>query len=193
MHSRPRHGCILPAVDRFPTFRDAKEYLIRRILVQADRDGVSLSDVERKMLYFSETGWTLPDMMFVSRVFDQNYDQNEYETKIGQIVRRIHHQPDGNRDDDHWDEAVQRRRDEDHYLTVLIDGASNRPVKISRWEMVGVFMAGGAIVAVVLPISFFVWSHVDNPALQKLIIGSAFLAPAVLVAFLLSRRHRDSA
>ncbi|MGB6160276.1 MAG: hypothetical protein WBH45_18435 [Acidobacteriaceae bacterium] len=129
----------------------------------------------------------------MSRVFDQNYDQNEYEAKIGQIVRQIRDRPDGDPEDDRWDEAVQRLRDEDHYLTVLIDGASNRPVKISRWEMVGVFVAGGAIAAVVLPISFFVWSHVDNPALQKLIIGSAFLAPALLVAFLASRRHRDSA
>ncbi len=145
------------------------------------------------MLYFSETGWTLPDMMFVSRVFDQNYDQNKYEAKIGQIVRQIRDRTDGNRDDDHWDQAVQRLRDEDHYLTVLIDGASNKPVKVSGWEMVGVFIAGGAIAAVVLPISFFVFSHVDNPAIQKLIICGTFLGLAVLVAFLASRRHRGRA
>jgi hypothetical protein len=180
-------------VNREPTVRDAKEYLIRRILAQADRDGVPLSDVERKMQYFSETGWTLPDTLFVSQVFDQNYDQNEYETKIGQIVRRIHDQPEGNRDDDHWDEAVRRLRDEDHYLTVLIDGASNRPVAISRWKMAGVFMAGGAIAAVVLRIGFFVDSNVENPAIQELIIVGTFLALAVLVAFAASRKHRDSA
>ena len=66
--------CILPAMNSFRTVREAKEYLIRRILAQADRDGVPLSDVERNMLYFTETGWTLPNMMEISRDFDRNYE-----------------------------------------------------------------------------------------------------------------------
>jgi hypothetical protein len=63
------------------------------------------SDVERRMLYFSETAWTLPNMMAVSRDFDQHYDQHEYESKIGQLIQRAHDQPDCNRDE--WNEAVQ--------------------------------------------------------------------------------------
>lgn len=73
-------------MNRFQTVRDAKEYLVRRILAQADQEGVPLSDVERNMLYFSETGWTLPNMMAISQDFDQNYDQDEYESKIGKII-----------------------------------------------------------------------------------------------------------
>ena len=53
------------------TVREAKEYLIDRILSQADRDATPLSNVERKMLYFSESGWTLSDMMAISQEFDQ--------------------------------------------------------------------------------------------------------------------------
>ncbi|MGH9616884.1 MAG: hypothetical protein ACRD28_09100, partial [Acidobacteriaceae bacterium] len=108
-------------MNQFQTVRDAKEYLVRRILAQADQDGIPLCDVERKMLYFSETGWTLPNMMAISRDFDEKYDQDEYEGKVGQIIRRIHDQPGDNLDQT-WDEAVRRLHDEDHYLLVLIDG-----------------------------------------------------------------------
>lgn len=175
----------------FHTVRDAKEYLIRRILEQAHRDGVHLSDVERDMLYFSETGWTLPNMMAISREFDQHYDQDEYESKIGQIIRRIHDQPDINRDE--WDGAVQRLREEDHYLLVLIDGAANEPEKTSRWEIVKYLLTGAVIVAVFLPIAFFVNSHVDNPAISQFLFLGGLLGLVVLAAFLVTRGNRKSA
>jgi hypothetical protein len=62
--------------------REAKEYLVAQITAEAQREGISLSDVERKMLYFSETGWTLPEIMEVNEQFDQDYDQDEYEKKL---------------------------------------------------------------------------------------------------------------
>ncbi|MGB6134265.1 MAG: hypothetical protein WBG54_20985 [Acidobacteriaceae bacterium] len=179
-------------MNQFATARDAKEYLIGRILAQADRDGVPLSDVERKMLYFSETGWTLPDMMAVSRDFDQNYEQDQYESKIGQVIQRIQDQP-GSNGADNWNEAVCRLREEDHYLLVLIDGASCKPAKQSRWEIARLIAAGIAVVAVFLPFLFFVDSHIDNPVVAKWIGMCAFLVLAVLAALLANRGHRDSA
>ncbi|MES2219773.1 MAG: hypothetical protein V4587_02265 [Acidobacteriota bacterium] len=82
-------------MNRFQTVRDAKEPLVRRIVRQAHQDGVPLSDAERDMMYLSETDWTLPNMMAVRQNFDQNYDQDEYESKIGQIIQRIRNQPQG--------------------------------------------------------------------------------------------------
>ncbi len=73
MSRRLQLGYILASMNRFQTVRDAKEYMVRRILAQAKQDGVPLSDVERDMLYFSETDWTLPNMMAISQDFDQNY------------------------------------------------------------------------------------------------------------------------
>jgi hypothetical protein len=176
---------------RFQTVREAKEHLIRRILLQADRDAIPLSDIEREMLYFSETGWTLPNIMLISREFDQTYDQDEYESKISQIIRRIHDQPDP--DDDCWDEAVKRLRDEDHYLLVLIDRASSMSATRSRWETVRLILAGVVVVAAFLPILFFIKSHASNPATSKLIGEASFLVLVVLVTYLANRRHRKSA
>lgn len=176
---------------RYPTVRDAKEFLIRQIMDEADRDGVPLSDVERKMLYFSETGWTLPNMMVISRDFDQHYDQDEYESKIGQIIRRIHEQPGISRDE--WQEAVQRLREEDHYLLVLIDGASRNPMKASRWETIKAILAGFLVVALFLPILSFIHSHVASPIVSKWVGQGTLLGLVILVAFLASRRKRKSA
>ena len=109
----------------FTTVRDAKEFLISRIVTEAQREGSPLSEIERKMLYFSETGWTLPDAMDVSDTFDRDYDQTEYEKKIGLLVRNFCADSRKNNRDDFrsWTEAVCILRREDHYLLVLIDAA----------------------------------------------------------------------
>src|SRR5690349_23643303 len=62
--------------------REAKEFLISKIVAEAQREKAPLSEIERKMLYFTESGWTLPDIMQVSEQFDREYDQDEYEKKI---------------------------------------------------------------------------------------------------------------
>jgi hypothetical protein len=178
-------------MNRFATGRDAKEYLIHRILAQADQDGVSLSDIERKMLYFSETCWTLPDMMAVNQAFDEKYDQDEYENKIDQIVQRLREQPDYDRDGG-WDEAVRRLRKEDHYLLVLIDGAASGSANLSRWDIIRFALAGVAAVAVFLPITFFIDSHVSNPTVSKLIGEVTLLALVILAVYLANRRRRKS-
>lgn len=163
--------------------RDAKEYLIGRIVAQADRDGVALSDVERKMLYFSETGWTLPDMMAVSREFDETYDQDEYEGKIGGIVGRIRDQRDGGRDDEDWDRAVERLAGEDHYLLVLIAAGNGVPTKSGRWETARWILAGVVVVGICLPFGFFVDSHVQDAFISEMLVFGMFVGMVVLMAW----------
>jgi hypothetical protein len=109
------------AVRRFATIRDAKEFLVGRIVTEAQREGVSLSETERKMLYFSETAWTLPDIAEVSDAFDREFDQTSYEEKIGNLVRNFRaYSREANREDfDAWKEALRTISQEDHYLLVL--------------------------------------------------------------------------
>jgi hypothetical protein len=54
-------------INHFSTAREAKEFLVSEIVAEAQRKNVPLSEIERKMLYFSETGWTLPDIMEVNQ------------------------------------------------------------------------------------------------------------------------------
>ena len=113
----------------FHSGRDAKEFLISRIVAEAQRENVQLSELERKMLYFSESAWTLPDMMAISEAFDGEYDQSKYEEKIARLVRgAAKHDREESRDEyDAWWAAIHFLRGEDHYISVLIGVAGLRP------------------------------------------------------------------
>jgi len=104
---------------------------VGKITEQASREGVSLSQIEQKMLYFSEADWTLPDIGEVHTTFDRDYDQARYEKKIVRIVRQLRARGRRESADDHdlWNEAVEKLREGDHYLMVMIEeaGAVIRP------------------------------------------------------------------
>jgi hypothetical protein len=127
----------------FHTGREAKEFLISQIVEEGQRENIPLSEVERKMLYFTESGWTLPDIMKVNEDFDRDYDQDEYEHKIAKLVtkadKRIRH---GIRDDyDKWWAAIRFLTREDHYILVMIRLAGLRP----RGDQLRLFATGLAV------------------------------------------------
>jgi len=111
---------------RFRTIREAKKHLVNMIAEVAERDGTPLTEVERKMLFFTETGSTLPDMKEISSEFDRDYDQDKYEQKIASIIARIRagFTDENQRDQMTWDSALEKLSEGDHYLSVLIDTAS---------------------------------------------------------------------
>lgn len=114
------------SMQRFKTVREAKEYLVGVITKEAQHDGTALTEVEEKMLYFTETGWTLPDMKEISSEFDRDYDQDEYERKIGSIIARISARLSDGSEEERiaWRRALEKLSRGDHYLLVLIDSAN---------------------------------------------------------------------
>jgi hypothetical protein len=141
-------------VQTFATGRDAKEFLISRIVKQAQRQNVVLSEVERKMLYFSETAWTLTDIAEVNEAFDCEYDQREYEQKIANLIRKLcaNARADNKEEFVTWREAVRTLRREDHYLLVMIDaaGVSGRP----RGDLLKLVATALVIVSVFVAVLF---------------------------------------
>src|SRR5271155_2232296 len=121
----------------FHSGREAKEFLICQLVAEAQSENVPLSEVERKMLYFSETGWTLPDIMDVNDAFDRDYDQNEYEKKIAHLIRNAtkRKRKENRADFASWISAARKLKKEDHYLSVMIDyaGVSTGPVS-DNWK-----------------------------------------------------------
>lgn len=130
---------------RFRTAREAKEFLVSRIVEEAQRENVVLSEPERKMLFFSETGWTLPDMAAVSDEFDRSFDQNEYEKKVSRLIRSAYGRAckESSEQYDFWWEAVRLLSKEDHYLSAIIQRAGLRP----RGDVSKLWATGTAIVA----------------------------------------------
>ena len=133
--------------------REAKEFLISKIVAEAQRENVPLSETERKMLYFTESGWTLPDITQVYEQFDREYDQDEYEKKIARIVAKAYKYilHDSRDEYDKWWAAVRLLSREDHYISVLIGLTDLRP----RWDQLKLLAAGLAIVACILLWIFF--------------------------------------
>src|SRR5271157_2222470 len=113
----------------FHSGREAKEFMVAKIVQEAQCENIPLSEVERKMLYFTESGWTLPDIMKVYEDFDREYDQDKYEQKIAKLVTKADKRiRKGSRDDyDRWWAAIRFLQREDHYISVMIRRASLRP------------------------------------------------------------------
>jgi hypothetical protein len=123
----------------FSSAREAKEYLIAQIVAEADRSGMPLSDTERKMMYFTETAWTLSDISEVSEAFDREYDQPTYEAKIGRLAQGTEHRAHETNDLKVWKDAVQTLSQEDHYLLVLLAAQPGSPSSLlmDRVKLVG--------------------------------------------------------
>jgi hypothetical protein len=170
----------------FHSGREAKEFLIAKIVAEAQRENIRLSEVERKMLYFTESAWTLPDIMKVSEDFDREYDQDEYEHKIAKLVAKAYKGiRKGPRDDyDRWWAAIRFLEREDHYISVMIRLAGLRP----RGDQLRLLATGLGIVTVILISTFLsIKFNVHMPSRGDLgIFVWAFLACAV-VAYLLWR------
>jgi hypothetical protein len=103
--------------------------LISRIVAEAQRENIPLSEVERKMLYFTESGWTLPDMTAVYEDFDRDYSQNKYEKKIAKLIRKAakHDYRESREEYDAWWSAIRFLKREVHYISVMIGIAGLRP------------------------------------------------------------------
>ncbi len=110
-------------MNRFSNAREAKEFLVAQIVAEAQIEGVPLAEVERKMLYFSETHWAPDDIMETNEKFDEEYDQQEYEEKISALARnaRQRARETDKQEMEAWEDAIRVLRKEDHYILVMID------------------------------------------------------------------------
>ena len=122
---------------RFHSAREAKEFIAAHIADQAMRDAIPFSDVERKMLLFSEVGWAPPDTMEVAAEFDRQFDQAEYEKKVATITKHLDKRlrKDSPAEHDDWKLAVEYLKRKDHYINVMIARASLRP----PWDQLKLF------------------------------------------------------
>lgn len=171
--------------------REAKEFLISKIVEEAHRENVPLSEVERKMLYFTESGWTLPDIMKVNEDFDSEYDQDEYEDKIKKLVTKAYGRiSKGSRDEyDRWWASIRFLEREDHYLLVMIQSARLRP----RGDQLRLFSTGLAIVTLLLALDFISTKYnISMPSPESLWVVLAGLVVAyVLLRFIFGSKRTD--
>lgn len=127
----------------FANSMQAKEFLVSRIIEEARREQLGLSEVERKMLYFSEQYPALPDMIEVNEKFEAEYDSDEYERKVRRLTKSAfeHDRQESTEYAERWQDAIRILKREDHYLVVMLD--IPRPLS----DVVKLFVTGVVITA----------------------------------------------
>lgn len=161
--------------------QEAKEYLIAQVVEEARQENVQLSDVERKILHFTELYETIPDIQEVSDQFDRECDRIEYEAKIAGLLKSARERVEKESTDgaQQWKQAEKDLRNEDHYLIVMIRQAHETPG--GRWTgvglgcLVGVGLVGAAILSAYLDVERFVPHWMKKVPVRIWLFGGTIL------------------
>ncbi len=105
------------------TAQEAKDFLVAQVVQQATMEGAALSDVEKRMMYFTESEDAIEDPSALNEEFEAQYDTGEYERKISGLFRAAYKRlrkenPIGV---EKWKEYVRFLKKGDHYILVLSD------------------------------------------------------------------------
>jgi hypothetical protein len=103
----------------------AKQFLISKVVEEANFEQVSLSEIEKKMLHFTEVHPSLPDIYEVNAEFERSYNLDEYEAKITNLLRsaRDRDRNESPSREQLWKDALAELSKEDHYILVMAGGA----------------------------------------------------------------------
>ena len=108
---------------------EAKDFLVQQTAEQAALENVPLSDLEKRMMYFTETGECPENPITLNDAFEAEYDNDEYEAKVSKLMHHAYlrnkkENPESLR---RWKEAMRELSKGDHYILVLCkDGSSLR-------------------------------------------------------------------
>jgi len=102
--------------------KEAKDFLADQAAQQAALDHTPLSDLERRMMYFTESDpASCGAPVSLNDEFEKNNDTAEYEAKMSRLLRSAYKRlkaenPGGKLQ---WDEAISTLKKGDHYVLLL--------------------------------------------------------------------------
>ncbi len=68
--------------------KQAKDFLVVQAAAQAAMEGVALSELEKRMMYFTEGRDAVEDPSELNDEFEAQYDATEYESKVSRLLHR---------------------------------------------------------------------------------------------------------
>jgi len=131
---------------------------VQEIGAEGQAEGTPLSNLERRMLYFTESDDANEDPVALNEQFTAQYDTGEYEKKISLLMshayRRIKREsPEKLR---LWNDAFRVLRKGDHYILVFW----KQPTPNKPWRNWTTYMLGGF--AAIYLLLFFVFGSRRN-------------------------------
>jgi hypothetical protein len=157
---------------------EAKNFLVDRIKQQAQLEGTPLSDLEVRMLYFTENEEPTEDPIALNAEFEEQYDTNQFEQKISKLMRRAYKAAcaEGDSTKKQWNASMRRLSQGDHYLPVMWD--VRPPVGISKGKAL---IWGVSLAAMLLGGRWFLL-HATPPSPRLLLV---FVLGFALAGYLL--------
>lgn len=121
----------------FQTPFEAKEFFVSRVVAAARREAIPLTELEIKNLYFTEAGSDAkPEYLEDEERFEEQFDSDEYEEKIGNLLRLaydhdVKHPEDLGTGDarEVYRAAYEVLSREDHYILIMIKDALGGKVR----------------------------------------------------------------
>src|SRR6266436_7604392 len=111
--------------------KQAKDFLVEQTVEQAALEGVPIDDVEKRMMYFTESdAASCENTIELNDEFEAEHETKEYETKISRLLHHAYtrlkeENPERTRN---WDQAIRTLRKGDHYLLVMVNQSSESGV-----------------------------------------------------------------
>jgi hypothetical protein len=134
------------------TSKEAKDFLVQQTAEQAALDGVSLSDLEKRMMYFVENDPTsCANPLELNEEFEAQFDTAEYETKIARLLHKAYKRlkTEDRERVRYWDQAIRTISHGDHYLPVLWSASRSKDRPLRDFA-VGLLIAAAIALAIIL-------------------------------------------
>lgn len=103
---------------------EAKDFLVGQTVQQAALEAIPFSDVEKRMMYFTETDpSSCANPISLNDEFEAECETEEYEEKVSLLLQHAYARLKSESKEAvaQWDEAIRTLRRGDHYLLVLWD------------------------------------------------------------------------
>jgi hypothetical protein len=165
----------------------AKRFLVNRIVDQAKREDVPLTEVEIAMLGFAEASASQRELE-ARAVFKRDYDDEEYEAKITKLLRAVYELDKKVGRDEIWDQSLNAVADDDQdvYLAVILKKAGLReppqPWYLPDWRTLRELAPTIALVLAGIIVVFtpFGVNLVPNPILRVVVALCFWVAPLLI-------------
>jgi hypothetical protein len=182
--------------------KQAKDFLVAQAAEQAAIEGVPLSDLEKRMMYFTESDpASCPDPLALNDEFEAQFEMSEYEAKIFNL---LDHARERLRKEDptrtrHWNDAVGELEKGDHYILVLLGlsgalaGAERTKHDFLKLILTAVLVATGFVLASFMAAKFNLESRYVSGLLVALFVLVWVVSSRtvrLLVSGYLARRKR---
>jgi hypothetical protein len=173
--------------------QSSKQFLIDRILDQAKIEAVLLTNIEIRMLKFTEATSESRDLE-AAEVFERDYNDEEYELKIANLIRHVYARDQQSGNKPAWADALANVAGRDLYLNVMIDRAGLNidplaSLKDWRFLLYGLLPPALCLAAAVLVALSPIGARFIPSDLLRFLIAICFLgAPWLLLRRSKSRR-----